>query len=138
MAKSYNDPIECAVNIHNPPEGVYPIGFKVYYTDKTVFTGLGTLEDLLGQWESLTGDGVQVIVIFESSVDGKGRNTRHMMQTYDYYSFDGVTFYGCNDTRAMNGKVIYGEWIEDDLFEEIRQYAFANHEISEWGWSEWH
>ncbi len=135
MAKSYNDPIECVVNIHNPPEGVYPIGFKVYYTDKTVFCGKG--EDLLSQWRKAPEENVQVLVIFESSKSAVGYNTRHMMSTHDYYSYDGTTFYGANDTRAVAGHILYGKWTTDDLFEEIRTYAFNDRILGERGLSSW-
>ncbi len=126
MVKSFNDPIESPINRHNPPEGVYATGFKLHYTDGTVYAGTG---DLLNAWDQATTTGLQVLVIYESSVDGMGRPTRHMVHGVDYYGYDGDTFYGCNDTRGVKGKVLYGEWTTDEEFEKIRIKAFNDYDI---------
>ena len=135
MIKSYNDPIESLVSIHNPPQGVYAIGFKLYYTDGSVFCGKG--ENLLQQWKIAPNTQIQVLVIFESTFCAMGYHTRHTIQTHDYYSYDGNTFYGCNDTRAIQGHVLFGEWTTDENFEEIRVHAFNDRTLGERGLSQW-
>ena len=126
MPLSYEDPIDTIINIHNPPEGVYPIGFKLYYTDETVYTGI---DNLVEAWEAAPNTGIQVLVIYESYTSATGYHTRHMMHGLDYYSYDGDTFYASNDSRATPGTILYGEWTTDEQFEELRQRAFNNYDL---------
>ena len=106
---------------------VYPIGFKIFYGDNTVYSAKGVSEELKTAWDEAPNQDVQIVVLYENTIDAQGRHTRVLYSGVDYYIFDGGTFTFTNDIH--NGTVLYGKWGDDEDFQAIRDIALTDYEL---------
>jgi len=106
---------------------VYPIGFKIYYSDYSVYTGKGNKEDLKHAWNLAPDQDVQIVILYQNTKDGMGRNTRMVYSGVDYYIFDGDMFVFSNEEHS--GTILYGVWMEDRDFRELFNNAWSDYNI---------
>ena len=128
----YRIPIEIEATKYKPRKGVYPVAFKIFYSDKdwSVCMGKGNSQELLEAWEKAPNDYVNTVLVYENTLDALGRNTRYILEGGDFYSFDGKTFYkSFNDSRVCIGTVKNGKWAPDEVYLAIHRKAFNDFDI---------
>ena len=110
-------------------DGVYPIGFRIYYGDLSIFSFGGDMADFREAWGSAPQNDVQFIIIFENTQDALERPTRVTFAGRDYYFFDGETFGATDDLTRAIGTVLYGEWVSDEIHEQINALANEDYDL---------
>ena len=107
---------------------IYPIGFKIYYGDYTSYSAFISSGNLKLLWDFIPKkDDVQVVVLFENTIDSLNRYTRMFYSGVDYYIFDGKKFTFGN--ILYDGTVLYGKWASDKDFRNIFNIAWNNYEF---------
>jgi len=117
-------PITDKAKMYKSKNGTYPIGYKIYYGDGSVYTA----SDLsLETWKNAPHDNVVLVMIHENTENGTGGNTRVSLTGGDYYFYngDGFSFGHAKDTRVCQGHIIYGWWTTDLLYTDIVNRALG-------------
>ena len=95
------------ISVRAPEEqGGRIIGFRIFYDDRTVFSGR-SVED----WDKAPKEGVQLVLLYHEQRDDLGNPYRTSVCSWDYYAFDGKVFSAGNDTRVLSGDIKYGRWM---------------------------
>lgn len=100
---------------------VYPVAFRIYYGDDTTYTGVGTQSELRQLWKLAPDQNVQVVVLYENTLDAHGNNTKMLYSGVDYFMFDGERF--IFDNVLYDGHVLFGLWDSNRHFALVRDRA---------------
>ena len=97
-------------------EGVYVVGFKIFYKDDSIYVAKDV--DLKQAWDEAPVDGVLLVLLYENTGD------RVILAGDDFYCYDGEEFStSFDDSRVLEGIIKNGKWTTDEHMARVNTKA---------------
>ena len=113
------------MSTENTPQLDYQriIGWKIWYSDKTVDSTQMT-------WEDAPADDVQYVMVYFEAKDALGRFTRLYSTGCDYYALDSVAgrfSSNFDDITKVSGVVKYGKYMDYNQLLDMGKIVFDDY-----------